>query len=350
MLDFNGRLNVFTTCPQSKGFDPSAYTRAVAEVSEWSDAAGCTGMLVYTDNGLVDPWIVGETVLRSTRRLCPLIAVQPVYMHPYAAAKIVATWGFMHGRRAYLNMLAGGFRNDLIALGDKTPHDARYEKTTEYALIMRRLLEADAPVTFNGLHYDVQGARMSPALAPALFPGFLISGSSEAGRSAARLIGATAVEYPPPPEEVATASGGAADTPRGLRIGLIARDNPEEAWRVARERFPGDRRGQIEHALAMKTSDSSWHRELSRLARNVATDGPYWLWPFENYKTFCPYLVGDFGTVATVLAAYLDLGYTAIILDIPREPADLETAAAVLRTALAKSGAGEGPPTEGRRS
>jgi alkanesulfonate monooxygenase len=78
------------------------------------------------------------------------------------------------------------------------------------------------------------------------------------------------------------------------------------------------------HRLAMATSDSLWHRQLSRLGRS-ASEGrsPYWLHPFENYKTFCPYLVGGYDEVAETIARYLALGFETFILDIPREADDL---------------------------
>ena len=60
---------------------------AVADVARWSEAAGCEGILVYTDNGIVDPWLVSQLILQSTERLAPLVAVQPAYMHPYWVAK-----------------------------------------------------------------------------------------------------------------------------------------------------------------------------------------------------------------------------------------------------------------------
>ncbi|MBW8268688.1 LLM class flavin-dependent oxidoreductase [Caldovatus aquaticus] len=346
MLDLGGALEVFTTCPQSKEFPAADYLRRALEVSAWSDEAGCAGMLIYTDNGIADPWLVAQAVLEGTRRLCPLVAVQPVYMHPYAAAKMVASLGFLHGRRICLNMLAGGFRNDLLALGDETPHDDRYARTIEYTLIMRQLLEADRPVTFEGRYYRVRGLRVTPALPAELFPGLLISGSSAAGRAAAAAIGATAIEYPRPPAEAAAGEEAfPAGLRRGVRIGIIARADPEEAWRAAWERFPADRRGRLAHGLAMRTSDSVWHRQLSDLAREAAAqENPYWLWPFENYSTFCPYLVGDYGTVAAEVARYLGLGASAFILDIPREPGDLEAAGIVFRAALEKAATPRAPP------
>lgn len=340
MLDFGGALEVYTTCPQSKGVPAGAYLAQAMQVSVWSDEAGCAGMLIYTDNGLVDPWLVAQAVLQNTRRLCPLVAVQPIYMHPYTAAKMVASLGHMHGRRVCLNMLAGGFKGDLVALGDETPHDDRYARTIEYSLIMRRLLEGGGPVGFEGRYYKVQGLRMTPPLPPELFPDFLISGSSDAGRTAAAAIGATAIEYPKPcPPEGESSGGFPAGVRRGARIGIIARADAEEAWRIAWARFPENRRGRLAHSLARQTSDSVWHRQLSQLARTAAAAGdPYWLWPFENYATFCPYLVGDYQTVSGEVARYLRLGHSTFILDIVTEPEDLETAGEVFRLALEKAG------------
>jgi alkanesulfonate monooxygenase len=180
---------------------------------------------------------------------------------------------------------------------------------------------------------------MIPALPPDLFPGLLISGSSEAGRAAAAAIGATAIEYPKPPDE-AGLDHFPAGLQRGMRFGIIARADNKEAWRVAWDRFPEDRRGRLAHAMAMQTSDSVWHRQLSERARETVAQGnPYWLWPFENYRTFCPYLVGDYATVSNEIARYLRVGASAFILDIPKEPGDLEAAAIVFAAALEKVGA-----------
>jgi alkanesulfonate monooxygenase len=325
-------ISLFSTCPQSKDFAAEDYLPQVRRVARWSEAAGCTGMLIYTDNSIVDPWLVAQFVLQETRQLCPLVAVQPVYMLPYTAAKMVASLGALHGRRIWLNMLAGGFRNDLIALGDETAHDDRYTRTVEYALLMRRLLESDQPVNFSGRFYNVRGLRLAPALPEDLQPGWLISGSSPAGRAAAVEMGAIAIEYPTPPDTIRDNDHVPAG--RGIRVGIIARANADDAWDVAHTRFPDDRRGRLSHALAMKTSDSSWHRTLSELARERPADGnPYWLWPFEQHRTFCPYLVGDFAIVAKEIARYLALGHRSFILDIPVDADDLETASTVFRMA-----------------
>lgn len=324
---------LFATCPPSSGGAGGPdYLRRVAEAARWSEENGCEGILVYTDNGLVDPWLVSQAILRHTERLRPLVAVQPAYMHPYTAAKMVASLGHLYGRGVHLNMVAGGFRNDLDALGDPTAHDRRYARLVEYTTIVQRLLAGGAPVSLEGEFYRVDRLRLTPPLAPELLPDVFLSGSSEAGRAAAARLGALAVEYPQPPERCAPAATDA--VPRGVRIGIVAREDGEEAWRVAHSRFPPDRKGQLTHQLAMKTSDSAWHRQLSELAKRSAGEGhPYWLVPFESYQTFCPYLVGSYDRVAQEVGGYLEAGYGTFILDVPAEAEELEHVGRVFRRA-----------------
>lgn len=318
------QVRIFSTCPQSKDFPPERYLKEVADVARWSEEAGCEGILVYTDNSLADPWLVSQTILQSTKKLCPLVATQPIYMHPYSVAKMVASLGFLHGRRLWLNMVAGGFKNDLTALNDTTPHDKRYQRLIEYTLIVKRLLEGSAPVSFEGEFYKVDKVKMTPPLDPKLMPGILVSGSSPAGLEAARAIGATAVKYPRPPKDYAE-NPAPEGMGCGIRIGIIARSTEEEAWQVAYQRFPADRNGQIAHQLAMKVSDSHWHKQLSDATQaNGMREGPYWMWPFQNYHTFCPYLVGDYAQVSEQVALYQRLGYRTFILDIPPSREELE--------------------------
>ena len=326
------RVKIFSTCPQSRDADRAQYARLVADVARWSEAAGCEGILVYTDNGIVDPWLVAQLVVQATERLAPLVAVQSAYMHPYSVAKMVSSLAHLHRRRVYLNMVAGGFRNDLLALGDDTPHDARYERLIEYAGIVKALVNGSGPVSHEGAHYVVRNLRLKPEVPPELSPGMTISGSSPAGLAAARTLGAIAIKYPQPAEQEESQADAGLEC--GMRIGIITRADREEAWRVAYERFPEDREGQIAHRLAMHVSDSQWHRQLSDLAREAATAGSvYWLGPFQNYKTFCPYLVGDYDRTAAELRRYMELGFRTFILDIPPSEEELHHIGVAFRAA-----------------
>jgi alkanesulfonate monooxygenase len=329
-------LQVFSTCPSS-ATTPEHYAERVAQVARWSERAGCTGILIYTDNSIIDPWMVSQIILQNTAALSPLVAIQPIYMHPYSVAKMVSTAGFLYGRRMFLNMVAGGFKNDLLALGDSTPHDSRYQRLTEYTTIIQELLEARGPFSFEGQFYKINGLILKPPLAPELRPGILVSGSSDAGLAAARAIGAMPVKYPEPINSSGEPKPRETE-PCGVRIGIITRLHDNDAWAVAHDRFPADRRGQLTRQLASKISDSAWHKQLADAGARAETSmAAYWLHPFENYQTNCPYLVGSYDTVAGALTQYIEHGYQTFILDIPPTEEELNHIGRVFQAASKKA-------------
>jgi alkanesulfonate monooxygenase len=249
-------------------------------------------------------------------------------------------------------MVAGGFKNDLEALNDMTPHDRRYDRLVEYTTVIKKLLASPLGVSYEGEFYKVDKLKMTPPLSPDLSPGIFVSGSSEAGLAASRAIGAVAIKYPKPVDEYeGVGVDEAIDS--GVRVGVITRNDRDEAWRVAYERFPEDRRGQLAHQLAMKVSDSTWHKQLSGTGEEAETqDSPYWLTPFKNYKTFCPYLVGSYSRVAEELARYIAVGYETFILDIPPNEEELyhigvvfDLASKAAGVKLASKGAAHGAAT-----
>jgi alkanesulfonate monooxygenase len=315
-------MKIFTTAPPSVRFLPGTYLEEVATIARCHENAGVEGMLIYTDNSLIDPWTVAQATMERTERFLPLVATQPVYMHPLAAARKVSSLALLYGRRMALNMVAGGFVRDLAQLGDNTEHDLRYDRLTEYTSIVMALLRGET-VTYTGHYYAVDGLRLSPALDPALMPDLFLSGVSDACRAAAATLGATRLVYTKPIDQIDGTQIGS--EPVGLRLGIVARPDREEAWAVARARFPADRRGQLAHSMARGTSDSIWHRQISDVAHALDDGrvGTYWLFPLKNYKTFCPYLIGDYNDVASYIRRYGDLGYATLILDVPKDEPDL---------------------------
>jgi alkanesulfonate monooxygenase len=324
-------IRLFSTCPPSAQYQYGGdYLRKVKEVAKWSDDAGLEGILVYTDNSLVDPWQVSQVILSSTSNLAPLVALQPIYMHPYTAAKMVTTFSYLYARRIYLNMVAGGFRNDLLALGDYIEHDDRYDRIVEYVSIMKFLFDEPGPLTFTGTYFTVKNLKIKPGISPELVPEVFVSGTSSAGIAAAQRIGATSISYPGTPSGETINRG----VPAGIRIGIIAREESREAWQIARERYPVDRKGQLAHAMARRVSDSAWYEQLSEIdERATECSSPYWLVPFKNYKTFCPYLVGSYDEVRCEVSKYIREGFQTFILDVPPSREELYHTATVFNSA-----------------
>jgi alkanesulfonate monooxygenase len=322
--------------PAGPGASPDGtqvpYVEAVRRTGRLAEAAGFTGALVYSDNNTVDPWVVTHELLAATRDFVPLVAVQPLFAHPYALAKRIAAHAALHGRRVALNLVAGGAVGDLAALGDTAAHDERYARLTEYAQVVVRLLAGRGPVTYEGRHYRVRALPLVPPAPPDCVPELFVSGSSPAGRAAAEALGALPVSYPDPREgDPAALKGG------GIRIGVIARDTAEEAWRAARARFPDSRAGRLTQRAARTASDSHWVARLSSAEEFPAgPDGPYWMRPFLTHATFCPYLVGTHARVAAEIARYLDAGVTTFVLDTARADSDHAAAAALFARAAAR--------------
>jgi alkanesulfonate monooxygenase len=333
-----GLISVYSTCPSSHQIGGADFGRRIVEVAQWTEAVGWRGLLVYTDNTLVDPWATAQVMIQATERLVPLVAVQPVYMHPYSVARMIATIGFLHGRQVDLNLVTGGFAGHLRELGCVLGHDERYDRLVEYAKVIRKLLAGKRPVTHLGSHYGLNGATISPPLPPELAPRLLMSGASAASVAAQRALGIVRIAYPR--EVQAYHPSGAPLAGAGIRLGIIARDDADEAWRIARARFPDDPVAEGMHQIAAGQVESRWHIDLSRDALNsTGSAGVYWLHPFRVYKTFCPYLVGSYGQVADMLRRYFDLGIEVLILDVPAEPDDLEHAQIALSGAIC-AGAG----------
>lgn len=148
---------------------------------QWSDQYNCTGMLLFTGNDTyVDPWVVAQTVIARTKDLSPLIAVNPLYMHPFTAAKLVSSFAYVWRRKVFLNMVTGTALSHMQALNDHVSHDDRYARLAEYVAIIRALLASTAPVTFHGHFYRCENLQLPPGIPAELQPEYLIAGSSDA--------------------------------------------------------------------------------------------------------------------------------------------------------------------------
>ena len=332
---FSMDIELFTTTPQSVEFDRYHFLKEIKRISQQSERYGYKGILVYSDNRLADPWMMTGIILAETTHLLPMIALQPMYMHPYTVAKKIVSIGLIYNRPIALNLVAGGFVNDLTAIGDHTPHDKRYERLAEYAEIIQLLLTSKNAVTYKGEFYEIKNLKIQPVLPDHLQPDYYLSGSSDMAKKTAIGLGAKLIEYPEPTVDYAKSGRTNGNGIKGIRVGILARHTHTKAWSDARIRFPKVRSGELTHQMAAKSSDSEWHKILSDLnGYDVDDESVYWLGPFKHYHTFCPYLVGDFEEVARELSGYLQVGCTTCILDIPVSEIDLQTTLRVFDKAL----------------
>ncbi|MFH8516604.1 LLM class flavin-dependent oxidoreductase [Streptomyces gelaticus] len=310
---------------------PQEFKRHLCEVSAWAEAAGLRGLLVFSDNDSLDPWAISQFIIERTETIVPMVAVNPMYMHPFNVARLISTIGQMYARQVDLNFVSGGFKRHLLQVGSLIDHDERYARLAEYGEIVARLLLEPDPVTFNGKYYQVKSASISPRLPPELMPRFFVSGSSEACVRVRRELDAVRLSYP---REVIESDEDAPLKDLGVGLGIIAREDAADAWDIAHRRFPRDEMGEKMHQWASRIVESRWHIDLAYDAeQGEARNETYWLYPFRSGRTFSPYLVGSYGDVGNQVSRYVGRGVSAIILDEISEPDDLQHTMAALSCA-----------------
>lgn len=340
-----GLLTVYATSPGVVGVRRNVpFGRKVADAARWSDAAGLRGLLIFTDNLSADPWMVAQYMVERTEAMVPLVALQPNYQHPVAAARLVAAIGRLFGREVDINLVTGSHTADLRALGNSLDHDARYERLLAFGQIMGALLDGAGPVTHHGPHYEVNDLVLDPARPAGLSTRWFVAGQSPAAVRVAGELGATRLVNPEPPGHYAEQGGRPLDG-IGIRIGVIARESHDEAWRVARERYPRDpaREQQFSRNRIAFFASSPAHNytESRRTAIDETSEDVYWLHPLRVSVEYCAYLVGSYDEVADALRSYRQSGVNTLILGPPHADDDLHHANEAIRRAEAALSAAE---------
>ncbi|WP_437818885.1 LLM class flavin-dependent oxidoreductase [Sorangium sp. So ce1078] len=324
----SAEIHLFTVSPRST--DPDEHWPRVQRMIDLSERYGVSGVLVFTGNDVfIEPWVLAQHVIARAEHLIPLVAVNPVYMHPFTVAKLISSFAYAYGRRTYLNMVAGAALSYQRAIGDTLEHDLRYERLREYIHVVRGLL-TQPRFRSEGRFYPVSDVQLSPRVPEALLPGMLLSGQSEAAMEVARATGSVSTQMLP-----GTLLDGLTPGASGIHFGLITRPTEGDAWAAARRLFPEVPEAQAMLELSMKNTDSRWKQRMMAVAKHRQGAYPgYWLDPFRNLQADCPYYVGDHADAADLLRGLARAGVTTIILDLP----PVEEEMAHVREAIARSG------------
>lgn len=327
-------VTIYSTCRSSIGYNEQYHMRRLLEIAGWADDAGYRGALVYSDNTSIDSLMAAQAAIANTASFIPLVAIQPIDMSPFALARAVSSLAHLYGRRIDINFVSGGFARDLAVQGDTVSHDERYDRLTEYATIVKKLLTGGM-VNFAGEYYNFRRARLTAPVPYDLLPKTYVSGSSPASLQAGEALGVGQLSFPLVPEDFVSPDLRKNKFGSGISVGIIAREDSAEAWRIAHKRFPADPEGAARMKLLLSAAVSSWQPQLASVAiPDEAPGQTYWLVPFRYHHTFCPYLVGNYDEVAEAVATYLGGGIRTFVLDIPEEPDDLWHARTAIERAV----------------
>jgi len=310
------RLRVFPAISRNR--DPQKYVGELMRVAQFADRNGFEGILLFEGNDVfVEPWAMAQHIMAGTTRCSPLIAVNPVYMHPFTAAKFVSSFAQLYGRKIYLNMITGTAVSDLQGLGDDQSHADRYLRLGEFVALMRQLLASPRPVNFKGRFYRASNLQLRPRLPADLMPEFLIARQLKAAQSVAKETGCIKMQMLPPDLDRGL------DAP-GMNFGIFAREGRDEAQQAAKTRFRDNPDDRELLALTMENTDSVWKRHLYGGQSGELQDNGYWLRPFLTFQADCPYLVGSYSEVGAKLKDFAARGLSTIMLDMVADEAEMQ--------------------------
>jgi FMNH2-dependent dimethyl sulfone monooxygenase len=170
--DYNARLAVRA---DELGFD------LVFALAQWLGKGGYGGKSHYREQA-IDPLITTAGLAAITRNIVLISTVHVLYgWHPLHLAKMGATIDHMSDGRWGLNVVTGYVPTESPMFGLKHPeHDQRYVIAAEFLDAMQRLWQSDANIDFNGTHYRMKDAFVTPKPVHGR-PIIVNAGSSDAG-------------------------------------------------------------------------------------------------------------------------------------------------------------------------
>jgi alkanesulfonate monooxygenase len=298
----------------------------LGQVARAADEAGYFGVLLPTGKSCEDSWVIASAMVPLTRRLRYLVAVRPGMTEPAFAARMTATLDRVSEGRLLINVVTGGDPGELRGDGVFLDHAARYEATSEFLTVWRRLL-AGEEVTFTGRHLRIEGGKLLYPPVQRPHPPLYFGGSSGDGLGVAAEHVDVYLTWGEPPEAVAAklAAAKAAAAARGrvfsfgIRLHVIVRETSAEAWAAADaliSRIDDDAIATAQRAFARY--DSEGQRRMSALhagRRDKLLVGPN-LWAGVGLVRggAGTALVGNPQEVAARMREYMALGIDRFIL------------------------------------
>ena len=136
-------------------------------------------------------WTTLTALLTQTERIraVPMVLANP-YRHPVLTAKMASTLDVISGGRITLGIGAGGSRSDTENSGLPFPSTRERCEMLEESLTIIRRLWTEPAVNFEGKHYRVSGASVSPKPKQRPAPPILVGGHGP--RHVLPMIGRTA--------------------------------------------------------------------------------------------------------------------------------------------------------------
>jgi alkanesulfonate monooxygenase len=295
----------------------------MGQIARSAEQLGFTAALTPTSSWCEDAWVMTAGLTQVTERFKYLVAFRPGLLSPTLAAQMAATYQRISGGRLLLNVVTGGDDAEQQRFGDHQGKEARYRRAGEFLHVIRALWTGE-PVDFAGEFFDIRGARIVPT---PVWPDIYLGGSSQAAIDVAASAADVYLTWGEPPGAVAEkldrvrerAKAAGRELRFGIRLHVIARETPAEAWAQAQRLLDGLDPAAIERAQAIqRASGSEGQQRMVALhgGRTDALEVSPNLWAGVGLVRggAGTALVGSYEEVADRIAEYYALGIDEYIL------------------------------------
>lgn len=212
-------------------------------VASKAEQAGFEYILIPVGPACWEAWTTASFMAARLKKIKPLVAMKPGFVHPVAQAKMIASFCQFTDNRLYLNLIAGLSEKEAIAEGQLACKEARYRKLDEEVTLLKRLL-TERNVRHEGEFYQVNEPVIIPDL-PAGVPDFFLGGgSSQASDISAKHASVHLFwgDYPSAIAEnikdikqIAARHGRENELEFAMRLQVICRESEQEAWDFAHQ-------------------------------------------------------------------------------------------------------------------
>ncbi len=215
----------------------------IGQIARSAEALGFAGALTPASSWCEDAWVMAAALTQVTCSFRFMVAMRPGLISPTLAAHMAATFQRVSDGRLLLNVVTGGDDAEQRRFGDHLGKEARYARCGEFLHVFNSLWDGE-PVSFAGLHVDVEDARIVPA---AERPEIFFGGSSAPALDVAARYADVYLTWGEPPAAVAAKLDALRERAEalertlrfGIRLHVIARDTAEEAWLQAERLLAG---------------------------------------------------------------------------------------------------------------
>ncbi|MCX4911048.1 LLM class flavin-dependent oxidoreductase [Streptomyces sp. NBC_00878] len=288
------------------------------------DDGGFDHTLVAYHSASPDAFQVAQFVATHTERIRPILAHRPGVIFPTHAARALATLDRISDGRLTLHIISGGSDEEQHREGDYLDKKERYERSDEYIQILRKVWQADGPVSHEGTYFTFEGYYSDVKPVNGLVP-ISVGGSSQdayrVGGQQGDIFGLWGEPLKETAEQIAAvnAVADAAGRPRPriwVSFRPIIAPTDELAWEKAHQTLGvlKDQAKNTELLRHYKTSgrpaNVGSQRLLDIAERGEVHDRCLWTAPAvaTNAAGASTALVGSPETVAKALLDYVDIG------------------------------------------